>query len=205
MYNLTATAISKRFGDRRVLQDVSVELQTGQSIALVGPNGSGKSTLLMILLGHVRPTRGSVSYRAGGQELSSDAFRAHASLVAPYLNLYDPLTAEENLTFFATVAGVSLTGKEKSALLARIGLDGRGADLVSAYSSGMKQRLKYAVALINQPAFLFLDEPTANLDDDGKQRVQEVIDEYRKRSIVVVATNEPDEQKWVERVCRVNG
>lgn len=136
--------------------------------------------------------------------MSPDAFRAGASLVAPYLNLYDPLTGEENLTFFASVAGVPLTGKEKSGLLARVGLEGRGDDLVSAYSSGMKQRLKYAVALINQPAYLFLDEPTSNLDEDGKQRVMEVIDEYRKRSIVIVATNEPDEQNWVEHVCRVS-
>jgi len=203
MYRLKADHVFKRFGSRKVLNDLSFELQTGDSMAVIGPNGSGKSTLLMLLLAAGRPTRGTIEYSLDGQPLDDSAVRSATSLVSPYLNLYDTLTAEENLIFFAAVSGRAIQGKEINGLLNRVGLEGRGPDLVGAYSSGMKQRLKYAVALLNKPAYLFLDEPTSNLDEDGKRIVAELIEEYRSQSIVVIATNEPEEQRLARSVCRV--
>jgi heme exporter protein A len=203
MYRLKADHLFKRFGSRKVLNDLSFELQTGDAMAVVGPNGSGKSTLLMLLLAAGRPTRGAIEYSLDGQTLDDSAVRSVTSLVSPYLNLYDTLTAEENLIFFAAVSGRTIQGKEINCLLARVGLEGRGPDLVGAYSSGMKQRLKYAVALLNKPAYLFLDEPTSNLDEDGKRIVAELIEEYRSQSIIVIATNEPEEQRLARTVCRV--
>ncbi len=203
MYGLKVQNLSKRFGPRKVFADISFELATGDSMAVVGPNGSGKSTLLMVLLRHYHPTRGSVAFTEDGRTLDDSEVRARTALVSPYLNLYDNLTAEENLTFFATVSGGAVTGKEINGLLSRVGLEGRGADLVGAYSSGMKQRLKYAVALLNRPAFLFLDEPTSNLDDAGKQIVRGVIDEYRTSTVILIATNEKEEQGFASKLCRV--
>jgi heme exporter protein A len=203
MFRLKADHLFKRFGSRKVLNDISFDLQTGDSMAVVGPNGSGKSTLLMLLLAAGRPTRGMIEYFHDAQKLDDSAVRSATSLVSPYLNLYDTLTAEENLIFFASVSGRRIEGKEINNLLSRVGLEGRGADPVGAYSSGMKQRLKYAVALLNEPAYLFLDEPTSNLDEDGKRIVAEVIEEYRSRSIIVIATNEPEEQRLARAVCRV--
>jgi heme exporter protein A len=203
MHRLVADHLAKRFGSRKVITDISFELKTGDAIAIVGPNGSGKSTLLMMLLFAIHPTKGSISYFEDDCKLDDTAIRAKTSLVSPYLNLYDTLTAEENLTFFATVSGGRITGKECNALMEKVGLEGRGADQVGAYSSGMKQRLKYAVALLNHPAFLFLDEPTSNLDDAGKQIVRNVIEEYRKESIVVIATNEKEEQAYASQICRI--
>lgn len=203
MYRLKADHIFKRFGSRKVLNDLSFELQTGDSMAVVGPNGSGKSTLLMLLLAVGRPTRGTIEYSLDGESLDDSAVRSATSLVSPYLNLYDTLTAEENLVFFAAVSGRAVQGKEINSLLNRVGLEGRGADPVGAYSSGMKQRLKYAVALLSKPAYLFLDEPTSNLDEDGKRIVTELIEEYRGQTIIVIATNEPEEQRLARTVCRV--
>ena len=117
-------------------------------------------------------------------------------MISPYLNLYDQLTAEENLKFFSTVSGLNITGKEIEALLVRVGLGGRGMDYVGGYSSGMKQRLKYATALLKNPGFLFLDEPTSNLDDDGKQIVFDIIKEYKPQSIVIIATNDKEDLYW---------
>jgi len=125
------------------------------------------------------------------------------SLVAPYLNLYDQLSGEENLQFFASVRGGSITGKEIESLLEKVGLANRGLDLVSTYSTGMKQRLKYAVALSNIPKFLFLDEPMSALDDDGKSIVIEVIDEFRDKCIIVLATNEKEEYTLGRQQCRL--
>jgi heme exporter protein A len=203
MHRLVADHLFKRFGRRKVLNDISFELKTGESIAVVGPNGSGKSTLLMILLAALHPTKGSVSYFEEDTLLDDTGVRARTSLVSPYLNLYDTLTAEENLLFFTTVSGGYITGKEINALLAKVGLEGRGNDQVGAYSSGMKQRLKYAVALVNKPAFLFLDEPTSNLDEDGKKIVHDVIEEYRHQAIIVIATNEKEEQSYAGQLCRI--
>lgn len=193
MYGLTATNLSKRFGHRKVFSEVAFELTAGQSLAVVGPNGSGKSTLLQTILGLLRPNRGEVIFTHNGNKLNESDIRSLTSLVAPYLNLYDQLTGEENLQFFATVSSGSVTGKEINRLLAKVGLEGRGSDRVGEYSSGMKQRMKYAVALLGQPRFLFLDEPTANLDEDGKQVVEQIIEEYRSEAIIVIATNEKEE------------
>jgi heme exporter protein A len=121
------------------------------------------------------------------------------------LSLYDHLTAEENLKFFASVAGDRVTGKEINNLLKGVGLEGRGLDDVAGYSSGMKQRLKYAVALLNKPAFLFLDEPTSNLDEAGKKIVTEIIERYRTESIIVIATNEKQEYGLAGEICRLDG
>jgi heme exporter protein A len=204
MYSVAASALGKRFGDRRVFREVSLSVQTGQSLAIVGRNGSGKTTLLSILLGTVRPTRGEVLYKCDDSPLDETQIRATASLVAPYLNLYDQLTGEENLTFFATLSGVSLTGKEYDALLARVGLERRGVDRVSGYSSGMKQRLKYAVALLKDPAYLFLDEPSANLDAEGKRIVEELMAERREKSVIVIATNEEAEYSLADEILRLD-
>jgi len=204
MYSLVADNLGKRFGDRKVFSEISFDLHTGDSLAVVGPNGSGKSTLLMLLLGYYHPTRGSVSFSNGESVLEEEGVRACASMVSPYLSLYDLLTAEENLTFFSTVAGGHVTGKEIDALLARVGLEGRGMDLVGSYSSGMKQRLKYAVALLNEPAFLFLDEPSSNLDDACKGIVREIIEDYRKQAVIVIATNEKEEESFANQLCRLD-
>ncbi len=203
MFSLKAQQLSKRFGSRKVFSDIEFELQSGQSLAVVGPNGSGKSTLLRVLLMLWSATKGKVAYHHEGQPMDETAIRARTSFVAPYLNLYDHLTAEENLKFFASVAGDRVTGKEINQLLARVGLEGRGADFVAEYSSGMKQRLKYAVALLNEPGFLFLDEPTSNLDEAGKKIVTDVIDEYRQNCIIIIATNEEQEYALAERICRL--
>ncbi len=203
MHRLVADHLFKRFGSRKVINDISFELTTGDSIAVVGPNGSGKSTLLMMLLSALHPTKGTVGFFEEQTRLDDSAVRSKTSLVSPYLNLYDTLTAEENLVFFTTVSGSYITGKNISGLLAKVGLEGRGSDQVGTYSSGMKQRLKYAVALLNKPAFLFLDEPTSNLDDAGKKIVHDVIEEYRSQAIIVIATNEQEEQSYARQLCRI--
>jgi heme exporter protein A len=203
MYSLVADNLGKRFGSRKVLSEISFELKTGDSLAIVGDNGSGKSTLVMLLLGYYHATKGKISFSREGTRLDDARIRSTSSLVSPYLNLYDNLTAEENLVFFSTVAGDNVTGKRINALLDLVGLEGRGGDPVASYSSGMKQRLKYAVAMLNEPSFLFLDEPTSNLDESGKQIVKGIIEDYRSRAIIIVATNEKEEYSLASQLRRL--
>ena len=203
MFTLRAENLSKRFGPRKVFNNISFELSTGDSIAVVGPNGSGKSTMLMTLLGTYQPSRGSVTYLEDNASLNRDQTRPLTSLVSPYLNLYDNLSGEENLSFFATVSGLHITGQKLNGLLKKVGLEGRGEDLVRSYSSGMKQRLKYAAAILGDPAFLFLDEPTSNLDRDGKDIVFQIVEEFRSQAVLIIATNEEEEQSLASQICRL--
>lgn len=204
MYRIEVDNLGKRFGERKVFSKISFDLKAGESIAIVGRNGSGKSTLLKVLLSLLIPTRGSVLYLKDSEPMDEAQIRQSVSFVAPYLNLYDHLTAEENIKFFTAMTGDSITGKEINNLMERVGLEGRGMDFVYGYSSGMKQRLKYAVALLKKPSFLFLDEPTSNLDDDGKKIVFDLIEEYRQNAIIIVATNENEEYNLAQRQCRVD-
>lgn len=203
MYSLIAQDLGKLFGSRKVFAGISFELNTGQSLAITGRNGTGKSTLLMLLLGLYHPTRGKISYAIDDQPLDDSGIRSATSLVSPYLNLYDQLTGDENLTFLATLAGLNITGKQVNELLTRVGLEGRGVDYVGTYSSGMKQRLKYAAALLKDPAYLFLDEPTSNLDAEGKQIVRQIITERRAQSVLIIATNEEEEYTLADGTIRL--
>ena len=200
---MKVTDLTKRFGSRKVFSGLSFELTTGDSMTVMGPNGSGKSTLLMTLLSLYRPTKGRVDFFENDYSIDESQVRWHASFVSPYLNLYDQLSAEENLKFFSTISGRSVTGKQINRLLKKVGLEGRGNDLVAEYSSGMKQRLKYAVALLKNPAFLLLDEPTSNLDEDGKQLVADVLKKYRSQCITIIATNDEKESGLAEKQLRL--
>jgi heme exporter protein A len=199
LVQLELEAVSKRFGRRRVFEALSVDVRQGQVLVVTGQNGSGKSTLLMVIAGLLRPTRGRVVVSVDGKPLAPESRREWLGMVAPDLTLYPELTARENLRFFERVRGREPRDGVLIELLERVGLAGRGDDLVSTFSSGMRQRLKYAFALAHGPKLLLLDEPTANLDVAGVSMVEELIAEQRERGILVLATNEPDEVRHGDR------
>ncbi|MBU8932694.1 MAG: ABC transporter ATP-binding protein [candidate division Zixibacteria bacterium] len=205
MYRLSVSDLSKRFGPRKVVSNINFELTAGDSLAVTGPNGAGKSTLLMCLLGQHRPTKGKVVFFDDDRPMTESEIQFSSALVAPYLQLYGELTGEENIKFFAAMRGLSPTGKQINAILDRMGLAGRGHDLLAEYSSGMAQRLKYAAAFLGEPTFLFLDEPTANLDEDGKKIILSFIEEIKARCALVVATNEREEYALGQSECRLGG
>jgi heme exporter protein A len=204
MYKLEVKKLFKNFGFRKVLKEVTFELQSGQSLAITGRNGSGKTTLLRLIAGLASPTRGEVKYFDSSGQLSRSETRQILSYVGPEMTLYDPLTAEENLRFFATMRGKTINSEEINTTLEEIGLEGRGKDKYGAYSSGMKQRLKYAVALLNKPAFLLLDEPSSNLDEEGKKLVLNIIERQKENGILIIATNEKEEYGFVEKLYQLN-
>ena len=198
------SALSVRFGPRKVFTDLTLIAPKGEITAITGHNGSGKSTLLLTILGEHFPKKGKVSFFENSNEIEPTVARRKSTLVAPYLNLYEGLTAEENLMFFAQIAGRQVTGRDINDIFVRIGLEGRGGDLVSAYSSGMKQRLRYAVAMLLQPNYLFVDEPTTNLDRRGKDLVYELLDEFKSTSAVLMATNEQEDLAHAGTVHRLD-
>jgi heme exporter protein A len=205
MLTLAAQNLAKRFGNRRVFENISFTLESGQSLAIIGPNGSGKSTLIKLIMGFGLPTKGKVVFSENGRRLDFDAYRKRLAFVSPYLAMYSSLTARENLRFLSKVNGDMVANSEIDAALAQVGLNGRGDDFVAAYSSGMLQRLKYAAAIIKNPGILLVDEPTANLDDSGKEIIFGLLSSYRKNKIVVIAANEKEEYSLAESICQLGG
>ncbi len=202
-YTLALEAVGRRFGRRVVFSDVSAKVYSGQALVVAGSNGSGKSTLLRIIAGLLGPSSGAVHLTEYGRPVPPELRRRILGYVAPDLTLYRELTAAENLLFFGRLRGLELSRDGLIRILDRVGLKGRGRDLVGSYSSGMRQRLKYAFALLNRPPILLLDEPTANLDGQGAEIVQQIVEEQKRSGLVVIATNEPAEVEWGDTVVRL--
>ncbi len=199
--------VGHRFGIRRVFSGIGFAVAAGQVCTVTGPNGSGKSTLLRIVAGLLEASEGTVSVTIQGEPQLPGDRRRLLGYVSPDLTLYRELTAAENLQFFARLRGMTLTREDLIDRLTLVGLRGRGRDLVATYSSGMRQRLKYAFALLAQPPILLLDEPTANLDVNGIAMVEAVIAAQRRRAgggLTILATNEPRELEWGDMTVRVD-
>ncbi len=200
---ITVTDIGKSYGRRSIISSVSFHVSTGEAVAITGRNGSGKSTLLKIIAGLLSPTRGRIAYDMAGTPVRHEDLMHHIGFMAPYLNLYDEFSAEENIAFFAHVRGLALTHAERLALLRRVGLPDNRRDPIRAFSSGMKQRLKLAFAIMHRPAFLLLDEPATNLDRDGIDMMHETIHGCRAHSAIVIATNDAEDIARCDASCPI--
>jgi len=194
---LTVTGLSRSFNRRLVFRDLTFSVASPGSLAVTGKNGAGKSTLVKILAGIASPTNGTVAYTANGGVVSPDAMRERLGFVSSYLNLYDEFTARENLSILGRIrTGAVPTEQSVADALHRVDLWQRRDDLVSSFSSGMTQRLKYALAILHVPEVLILDEPTANLDTDGIELVKEIVRFQQRQGILIVATNDEEESSW---------
>ena len=198
--------IGKTFGTRRVLADISDTIRGGECVAVVGANGSGKSTLLKIVAGLLRPSRGTVSARFGGRVITdAGERRGLVGYCAPDLTFYAELSGAENLRFFVEAGGGVVSAGEIGARLDAVGLSGRGADRVSVYSSGMRQRLRLAFAVGGGDVpILLLDEPSLALDSGGVELAREIIRCQKERGgITLLATNDTREIAWSDRCIGV--
>ncbi len=203
-YKIEIQNLVKFFGRRLIFQGIDFSFTSGNVYGISGPNGSGKSTIVKIIAGLISPTRGQVIHIYNEKKLNADQLHEQLGFVSPYLVLYDEFTAEENLEFSAKIRGLSFNPENSNQLLQDFGLEKRKNDLVRAYSSGMKQRLKFAFALLHQPKFLILDEPTSNLDNDGKERVYKMIEKEKKDKLIIVASNEEADLALCSSVLNLN-
>jgi heme exporter protein A len=185
--------LTRSFGSRRIVGPLSFSLEPGRVLAVAGQNGSGKTTLVRVLAGLLRPSSGDVFLaRDGARTPPRDAPWA-IGWVAPDLSLYAELTAAENLRFFARLHGRPAGAGWAEERIAGAGLDPAriAAHPLRALSTGQRQRVKLAFATLHEPAVLFLDEPSSNLDDAGRGIVAKVVGEQRERGLCVVASNDP--------------
>jgi heme exporter protein A len=203
--SLRATGLMHRYGRRVALQALDFEAASPGVIAVTGPNGSGKSTLLRIVAGLLRPSAGALAFEVGGEAVKPLERRHHVGLATPELAFYEEFTARENLAFLAETRGLAGAAAAIESALATVQLDGRAHDRVSDYSSGMKQRLRLASAILHRPPLLLLDEPGGHLDAEGRAVVEHIVHAESARTLVLLATNDPEEMRLAPKRIELSG
>ena len=200
------TGLTRVF-DRFVAVDhIDLSVATGRIFGFLGPNGAGKSTTIKMLCGILRPTSGRAS--VGGFDVAREPERVKASIgyMSQKFSLYEDLTVEENLRFFAGIYGVRgprLTSRIAWAL-AMAGLEGRGGTLTAALAGGWRQRLALGCAVLHEPPILFLDEPTSGVDPTSRRRFWEMIGDLAEQGITIfVTTHFMDEAEHCDELALI--
>ena len=191
---------TKRFGSRVALDGFSLSIAPGSVVGILGPNGAGKTTVLSLVAGLARPTSGAIRFR--GREIGSpfprDVRRA-IGVVTQETSLYDELSVRQNLRYAADLFGVSDRDDRVAGVLALVGLGERAKDRVGSLSGGMRRRLALGRALLHDPDFLILDEPTLGVDVEARHSLWGHIRSLRRSGkTVLISTNQLDE---AEALC----
>lgn len=179
-------SLGRRFGTRWIFRGLAFGLDPGDVLVVLGRNGSGKSTLLKVLSGLISPTEGSI-LRPPGE------MRRIQGYAALDLAVYPSLTAKEHLELAGKLRGVDPRPYD---LLIQVGLEDAAAQPVGQFSSGMRARLKFALAIQAMPPILILDEPSASLDEAGKELLSSIIAEQKARGATILATNDPFDHRF---------
>lgn len=180
---ISARGLGRRFGSKRVLRDLDLEVRAGELLLVTGPNGSGKSTLLALIAGLLAPTEGEIEVDLPRGRLG---YLAHEALV------YKELTALENLDLYGRLYHVPERRETIGALLERFGLWEARHQRVGSFSRGMQQRLALCRVLLHGPELLLLDEPYSGLDASARTLVDDVLAEAAGSRTLVVASHEPE-------------
>lgn len=182
------SGIAKHFGREAVFGGVDLELASGSRTAVLGPNGSGKSTLLQVIAGALVPTAGRIEHRLQGRTVDPEQVYRHISIAAPYLHLYEELSLAEAVDNHRRFKPL-LPEFDTEALARTAYLEKHLAKPVRHLSSGMRQRLKLALAILSDTSLLLLDEPASNLDTTGIDWYNELLRSHLADRTLVVASN----------------
>ena len=186
--SLTFRNLTRTYGRRRALAEVTFSADAGQVVALLGPNGAGKSTLLSIAATLLAPSSGEVLYGQLTARQGGAALRSQIGLLGHDLYIYPELTAAENLRFFGSLYGLDHLDRRIADALASAGLAERADDPVASYSRGMRQRLAVERALLHRPRLILLDEPFTGLDDSAAVALRGRLARERDRGAIVLVT-----------------
>jgi len=182
--------LTKRFGQRVAVNSLTLSVPKGSIYGFLGPNGSGKSTTIRMLCGLLTPTSGSGTVLGFDVMTQSEEIKQRIGYMSQKFSLYEDLTVEENLDFYAGVYQLTSSQRKqrKAELIEMAGLKGREKQLAGSLSGGWKQRLALSCALLHNPELLILDEPTAGVDPVSRRIFWDVIHELAKQGITVLVT-----------------
>ena len=197
--------LSKSFGPKRVVDDVSIQLERGRICGFLGPNGSGKTTTLRMLCGLLTPDAGRGTCLGFDLRSEADSIKLRTGYMTQRFSLYEDLTIAENLQFTAQVYGLDRRRARVEAALENLGLLGRRDQLAGTLSGGWKQRLALASATLHEPELLLLDEPTAGVDPKARRTFWDEIHELADRGLtVLVSTHYMDEAERCHEIAYIS-
>jgi ABC-type multidrug transport system ATPase subunit len=191
-YRIEAQGLAKKFSGIVLFKEIDFKVSTGDTFSITGPNGSGKSTLLKIVAGLLKPSNGAVTYTEEVHGKLDRDWLPYIGYAGPLINPYEELTAQENIEF---ALKKNKQHPHTDFLMGYFNLGQHRDKRVKHYSSGMKQRLRLILADLNDPPILLLDEPGTNLDVGGKELLSSYLKRIRENKIIILATNDSDEEK----------
>lgn len=191
MFELTAEGITKTYNLRPVLQNISFTLRSADRLGITGANGSGKTTLIKLLASILELSSGTVARRRFDEPVPEESFPELTGFVAPYISLYPEYSGREHAELISDLRGLPFNIDAAMAVADEVGIADRFDDRTGSLSSGMQQRIRYVLALLHNPPFLFLDEPMTNLDAPGKEAVRRLVGTAASERITIIATNDP--------------
>ncbi|MCR9131506.1 MAG: ABC transporter ATP-binding protein [bacterium] len=203
MISLSVQALTKTYNRKPIFTDLSFEHSDG-ILGVSGANGSGKSTLLRCLAYLTRAQKGSFKWIDKEIEIPKDEIKKTIGYAAPYINLYDELTVYENLEFILQTAGLPTQLTHINSQIDQVQMKDHRKKLFKSLSTGQRQRVKIAAALIRKPDVIFLDEPGSNLDKAGHELIKKIVNMQKaKNKLVIIASNDPKEIKLCDQVIKL--
>jgi ABC-2 type transport system ATP-binding protein len=198
---LNVSKLSKSYGDRLAVDNVSFQVQAGQTVGLIGPNGAGKSSTVSMICGLLRPNGGSVELDGVPIAAGPSEVKRKIGYVPQDLALYEDLSARENLRLFASLYGIKgrALAQRSDEVLALVNLADRAGDKPADFSGGMKRRLNIAAALMHDPQLLILDEPTVGVDPQSRNAIFDTLETLKKMGRSLIYTSHYMEE--VERLA----
>ena len=192
----------KRFNREWIFRYVDYTFQSGNSYAITGPNGSGKSTLLQCIAASIQVNEGAIEFNDAQKKIEPENIYQYISIVAPYLEVIEEMTASEFLLFHASFKPLLPTIAIPE-ILEIIGLQAAANKQIRFYSSGMKQRIKLAQAIFSDVPILLLDEPCTNFDTTGYELYHRLINDFCKHKLVLVSSNDKNEYNFCNEVIAI--
>jgi|SRR5665213_276380 len=198
---ITLENIGRRFNQDWIFRGIDHTFISGTIYAILGPNGSGKSTLFQVLNGSLSPSAGKLNYFFEDKPVEAEEIYPHVSLAAPYLELIEEFTLSEMIDFHFQFKQYT-PGIDKNELIRLLAMPESNNKLIKYFSSGMKQRLKLALAFCSDTRILMLDEPTSNLDKQGVAWYLSLVQQFAKNRLTVICSNQEQEYSFCDE--RIN-
>jgi ABC-type multidrug transport system ATPase subunit len=195
--------IGKKYNKQWIFKELSFCFDSGNSYAITGGNGSGKSTLIQSILGSIQLSTGSIEYQINNTTLEADRGYQHFSFASPYVELIEEMTLLEMLTFHQKFKPFYTTISQE-AIIDIVGLQNAQQKQIVNFSSGMKQRLKLALAFFSNTKALLLDEPTSNLDAAGITMYQNLIENYTTSRTLLISSNDSNEYHMCNHILNIH-
>lgn len=194
--------IGKKFNREWVFRNINFEIPAGTRIAVLGSNGSGKSTLLQIISGILSPSEGETVYLINNNKIIVDEVFEHFSIASPYLELVEEMTLIEMIDFHFSFKK-RLQNFTSQEIISLLGLEKSTHKEIRHFSSGMKQRLKLALAILSDVACILLDEPCSNLDKQGIAWYQELLKKYTQNRTLIICSNQEYEYEICDKTISI--